>query len=419
MESNARTESQRTSQARRFRRGLARTHLEALRLLPSPWLVADCRTGAVVAVNRPFELLVGAGEAGLDGCDIAMITCEAEVSGWSLKALDLEMIGRPGLYEDVGLKGADGTPSPVDILVSHPPLLSTHPVAFCLLSDRSAHRRLEGELIAKHKELRRAFTDLERKSTELASAQETLKRKNRELGILSIELNRSAELAAIGEVTAELAHQLSNPLAAAVGATRQLEKLADQSGVTVNAAALGLLRKSLDRLTDTMAELRRLYRSSRPEDKPVIPFDLAPQVDGAIAILQQRLEWSQLLVEIPAGLPRIMGRPSHIQHVIVNLLENAVEAAGKGGTVALRAERAEDIVVFSVEDSGPGVPAHLKDRIFEPFYTTRPLGAGLGLALVRRNLDADGATIRVDRSAHGGAAFRIEFPAVVGGEELR
>ncbi|MDD5307702.1 MAG: ATP-binding protein [Deltaproteobacteria bacterium] len=384
--------------------------MAALRFVPGPWLLVDRETTAVLAANRPLEQILGVDRSCLFGHPVATITCEGEVSGWALKALDADMIRLPGLHEDVGLRRADGSPMPVDVHVSHPPVFKRSRVAFCLVSDRTEQRRLEGELIAKHKEIRRAFAELERKSAELALAQETLKRKNRELGALSVELSRAGELATIGEVTAELVHQFSNPLAAAVGTVRQIARLTAPDERPEIATAVAVLRKSLDRLTDTMAEARRLYRSSRPQDKPKTAFDLAGQVEGALALMQQRLELSRLIVQLPPDLPKIAGRPSQIQHVIVNLLENAVEAAGPGGTVQMRASRIDGKVVFAVGDSGPGVPEPLKSRIFEPFYTTRPQGTGLGLALVRRNLDADGATIEVGKSAHGGAEFRIAFP---------
>ncbi len=374
-----------------------------LSFLPGPWLLVDRGQKKIVDGSPQLDELLSCNREHYIGHPLAAIASQEDGSGWGTKRLDGETIELPGRYEDVGLKRADGTSVVVDVHVSHPPLRGRLSTAICLITDRTEQRRLQGELIAKHQELRRAFQDLENS--------------NRELGVISAKLSRATELAAIGEITAELTHQLNNPLAAAVGAARRVEKLIGKNSQPQTQAMIELLKNSLERLRCTVAELRRVYITSRPIEGPIEEFELKPQVDSAIALLHQRLENTVLEIELPNTLPLVLGRPSQIQHVLINLLDNAAEAAGTAGTVCVRAERNDETVVFTLGDSGPGVPEHLREKIFEPFFTTREHGSGLGLAVVRRNLNHDGATIRVGESQYGGAEFEIGFPIAESQEE--
>lgn len=334
-------------------------------------------------------------------------------SAWSARLIEPEMLSRPGRYEDVLIRRADGNEIIVDMHVAPLHGVRGSAVCVCLFTDRTEQRRLGTELITKHQQLRRAFTELEQRQKELESARSTLENSNRELARLSTELSRTSELAAIGEITAELTHQLNNPLAAAVGAARRLDTLLSRSPTQDGTAPMmELLHSSLQRLKSTISELRHVYRDSRPSDTEPQVFELGPQVLSALTLLQDNLASMQVSVEIPAELPKIHGRPTNIQHVLVNLVDNAVHAAGKTGSLLIRAIATDESSVrLGIGDSGPGVPAHLAERIFEPFFTLRPEGSGLGLSFVRRHLDLDGATIRVDRSELGGALFEIVFRA--------
>jgi PAS domain S-box-containing protein len=378
--------------------------------LPGPWIVVRCSDGVITEASSAMEqILLEAREQAL-GRPLLRFTGRPDASDWSARPIELAMLTTPGRYEDVLVRRADGSHLVVDMHVA--PLFGTRGKSdcVCLFIDRTEQRRLGAELISKHQELRRAFAELEQRQEELESARAILENSNKELARMSTELSKASELAAIGEITAELTHQLNNPLAAAVGAARRLDTLLQRSPVDGTGPMMDLLQSSLERLKSTIADLRHVYRDSRPSDVELQAFDIEPQVRSALTLLQERLPGLRLEVSIPTDLPRVMGRPTNIQHVIVNLIDNAIHAAGKDGSLLIRASAGPGgLVLLGIGDSGPGVPPDLVEKIFEPFFTQRPDGSGLGLSFVRRHLDMDGASIRVGRSELGGALFEISL----------
>ncbi len=395
----------RTKRRRHWGRPLGRY----LTFLPGPWLLIDRKKAVIIDGNSDVNGLLGCEREHYLNHPISVVAGVPDSKDWTIKAFDPKTLERPGRYEDVGLERADGSLVVVDVHVSHPPRGRLRQVAICLITDRTEQRRLEGELIKKHQELRKAFVELEKQSLELKEAEEALITRNREISSMSDKLRESSALAAIGEITAELTHQLNNPLAAAVGATRRIEKLVRQGDQIETSAMLELLKTSLERLRSTISELRGVYQTSRPNEDEALEFDLRAHIEGALVLLQQPLETLETVIDLPTKLPLIKGRSSQIQHVIINLLDNAIQAAGNLGTVHILARQTGQSVEFCVGDSGPGVPENLGSKIFEPFFTTREQGSGLGLAVVRRHLDQDGAAICVGRSKYGGAEFKIDF----------
>jgi signal transduction histidine kinase len=109
----------------------------------------------------------------------------------------------------------------------------------------------------------------------------------------------------------------------------------------------------------------------------------------------------------------LRGRPGDMNHVFMNLIDNASRAVGDGGTIRVRGERTGDEYVVRVEDSGPGIPEAIRRRVFDPFYTTRAAGegTGLGLSIAKQVVDAHGGCLEVGESDLGGAAFTVRLPA--------
>lgn len=397
---------------RRLQLRLRRQKLLGLELVPGPWFLVEVDTGRIVGAGKPVEGLFGVPKRALLRRNIDELATRGGGDDWSVKELSLKLLKRPGHYEDVRVKTTDRGDVVVEMRISHAGTMAGRRIALCLMTDRTDQHRLQSELIGKHKELRRAFTRLEEQSRELAVAQDSLKAQNAQLAEMTQKLSRASELAAIGEITAELTHQLNNPLAAAVGAARRLEKLFAPSTNDESSRMTELLKSSLERMRTTISELRRVYKTSRPSDVPATKFDLREQIDASLTLLSQRLENCVVEVRIDEPLPQVIGRPENIQHVIINLIDNALHAVDPGGSIHIEAAaRGKNKLALSIADSGPGVPENLHARIFEPFFTTRAQGSGLGLAVVRRHLDQDGALITVDRSHLGGARFEITFQA--------
>ena len=376
--------------------------VKQLHRLPGAWIIVECSTGVIIEGGILFQEMLDIERVEFIGHSINNFSNDPVDTNWSSKKLDKELIGIQGRHEDVLMKGNDGKRILVDVHVSAPIRYRGRNVAVCLLTDGTERQRLQTELIAKHKQLRKAFMDLEQKSADLI-------RLNGEIGELSAILSRTSSLAAIGELTAELTHQLNNPLAAAISTARRIEKTMANYEVDGYQSMTSLLKDSLNRLKDIMTELKRVYRHSRGAGSVPEPIDLKGQLDSAMMLLQQRLSSVDVTVDVQANLPFIIGIPAEIQHVLVNLIDNALQAMGADGKLEIRAHTNGGRVHLIVGDNGPGIPVDQRERVFEPFFTTREQGSGLGLSVVRRNIQNNKATIRVGQSPLGGAEFEIGF----------
>jgi two-component system NtrC family sensor kinase len=255
---------------------------------------------------------------------------------------------------------------------------------------------------------------------------------------------RSEKLASLGLLAAGIAHEIGNPLGAMGTYTEVLQRRG------VDAEVLGGLRREIDRIDHIV---RSLLDYARPREESLASIDPGAVVRAAHALLDTQgvLRQVDARLEVPGDLPAIRGRAHLLEQVIVNLVLNALDAVSAGGIVVLggrpwayepgraalrresdalqaafprAAHRRPGRVDFApgavgallfVADSGPGVPPEARDRIFEPFVTTKPgQGTGLGLAIVARVVDDMGGVVWVDGAREGGAAFKMFFPAANG-----
>jgi signal transduction histidine kinase len=147
------------------------------------------------------------------------------------------------------------------------------------------------------------------------------------------------------------------------------------------------------------------------------PVDVVRGLTDSLAVIagKARGKSVSMVVDAPAGLPRVRGFGGELNQVWLNLIDNALDAVAEGGRVSVTARAEGPTLVVRVVDDGPGIPAELRGRIFDPFFTTKPVGkgTGLGLDVVRRLLDRNGAEIDVD-SVPGRTEFRVALPVADG-----
>jgi two-component system, NtrC family, sensor histidine kinase HydH len=248
---------------------------------------------------------------------------------------------------------------------------------------------------------------------------ETLAETNRKLEQAQEQARRSERLAALGQMSAGLAHEIRNPLGVIKGSAEMLHQKLGEGNPLASELA-GYISSETNRLS---ALVTRFLDFARP-----LHMELAPQ--EVTAILERALHSVELLhkgengsvrVErrYEANLPLIPLDESLSEQAFVNLIQNAYDAMGTpGGTLRLMAARANgasrrDGVEVRIEDTGPGVPAELREQIFNPFVTTKKTGVGLGLSIVSRIIDGHHGTIRVEGGGEGqrGARFVVFFPA--------
>jgi signal transduction histidine kinase len=228
-------------------------------------------------------------------------------------------------------------------------------------------------------------------------------------------VEQTERLRLLGQVSGGLAHQLRNGLA---GARLAVQLYLRESHAGADGAALEVALRQLTLLETHLKRFLDLGRADAPRREPCA---LTALVSEAADLLRPQcrhagieLRWSP-----PARPDVVLGDAGQLGQLLLNVLGNAVEAAGPGGWVEVRMRSAErGMVIVEVLDSGPGPSAEVAERLFEPFVTGKPEGVGLGLAVARQVAEAHGGRITWGREA-GCTCFRIELPLVAGAGSLR
>jgi two-component system sensor histidine kinase HydH len=214
-------------------------------------------------------------------------------------------------------------------------------------------------------------------------------------------MERDRRLASLGEMAAVLAHEIRNPLTSMKGHAQLLaERLGE--GSAERRKAQRVVREAV-RLEELTADLLGFVRSKQIERRPVDPREVLEAAAAEVGSERVELETS----EAPA---RWSLDPRLLQQVLTNLLRNALQASPDGAPATARAAAVNGDLVFEVRDRGPGIAEAERERIFEPFYTTRLRGTGLGLAVARRIVALHGGTLTPENHPEGGAVFRVTIP---------
>ncbi|HYG66149.1 MAG TPA: ATP-binding protein [Anaeromyxobacteraceae bacterium] len=226
------------------------------------------------------------------------------------------------------------------------------------------------------------------------------------------ELRRAERLAAVGRISAQITHEIRNPLNA-IGLNAELlqEELDETPGVSQEARQLvGAITREVDRLNGVSEEYLRFARAPR---LVLARQDVNDILSGLLEFLGPELAEARIEVrrELDPALPPVKGDEGQLRGVFLNLLRNSREAMPDGGAVTVRTRRDGDAVEAEVRDTGGGIPTADLPRIFDPFYSTKERGTGLGLAFTQQVVNAHGGTIRCESEVGRGTSFVIRFPA--------
>ena len=168
------------------------------------------------------------------------------------------------------------------------------------------------------------------------------------------------------------------------------------------------------------AIVRNFLEFSRPPKLKMQRVSPSDVVDGAVQLLRYRLESYGVEVQLLRDhrLPEILADPDQLKEVLANLLVNAYEVMVNGGVITIREEEKQDpelgqAVVIRVSDTGPGIPESVRDKVFQPFFSTKEEGTGLGLSIATRIIEDHGGRLELEASEAGGATFLITLPVRV------
>nr|WP_111298212.1 ATP-binding protein [Paracoccus saliphilus] len=272
-----------------------------------------------------------------------------------------------------------------------------------------AQAQLEGRVAARTAELAQLNARLGAEVTERRATEAELRRTQR-------HLVQSAKLAALGQMSAALSHELNQPLGAVRNFAANALTYIDRERVADARQNITRILSLADRMSETGRTLRNFARKPNAQLSDV---DLHDVLRDALEVIAWRIGKRELALELdlPPGPLMVRAGPVRFQQVIVNLLSNALDAleGRPDAKIRIMAEATPQRIVLTVADNGPGIPEGLDDRIFDPFFSTKGVGSGLGLGLsISFNIIKDfGGELRLVRRP-GGACFQIDLPRLGG-----
>jgi two-component system NtrC family sensor kinase len=230
-----------------------------------------------------------------------------------------------------------------------------------------------------------------------------------ERSMLEDKLRHVDRLTTIGKLAAGVAHEINEPLGAILGyAQLQLKSfgLPDQTGMDLERIVKAALH--------AREVVKKLLLFARQVPSEMRPVALGQVVRDTVFLLEAPCKRAgvQLILRLTKDLPQVMGDPSQLQQVVLNLGMNAIHAMPRGGTLRFVTDQSGDAVRLAVEDGGEGMPPEVVRRIFDPFYTTKDVGhgTGLGLSVVHGIVSAHGGTVRAESEPGKGSRLEVLLP---------
>jgi signal transduction histidine kinase len=231
---------------------------------------------------------------------------------------------------------------------------------------------------------------------------------NRNLQEAEAAVRRSERLAALGQLSAGLAHELRNPLGTIRASAEMLARQIPADN-PVAAELVGYIQSEVDRMN---ALVTRFLEFARPLELKPVRAELTEVIDRAIAQLERHSPPFDVAVykNYAPDLPPFEFDPELMERVVYNLLLNAAQASPPGAAITVKTRLVEGNAEIAVIDRGEGIPPERQEVIFNPFVTTKPDGVGLGLAIVSKIVDLHGGTITVESEPGKGSVFRVYLP---------
>ena len=266
------------------------------------------------------------------------------------------------------------------------------------------------KLRASEEELRAANEELRATEEELRASNEELEAANEELKGAQEQLIRSEKLAAIGQLAGGVGHELRNPLGAIKNAVYYVRgKVAKSELAQKEPRVLEFINIIDEEISSSNKIISDLLGFSRVGKPAVSPTRIDKVIEDALSrvAIPENIELTE---KLDSGLSVVEIDPDQIQQVLVNMVTNAVQAMPEGGKLTVAARENAKFLDVEITDTGAGIPQESMARIFEPLFTTRAKGIGLGLAVSKSIIDRHGGQVEVKSKAGKGTTFNIKLP---------
>jgi PAS domain S-box-containing protein len=394
------------TEKRRSEKAMQASELRYRRLFESAKdgiLILDADSGQIADVNPYLIEMLGYSKEDFMGKELWDIGFFKDVVDSKAAFVELQAKGYIR-YDDLPLKTRAGFVRQVEF-VSNSYRVNGGRVIQCNIRDITERKLAEVELIAANQRLEQALAELQAKRDELAG--------------MTQQLWQASKLATMGELAASIAHELNNPLATVGLRTESL--LMQMPEDPEKRKPLEIIAQEVDRMASLVNNLLQFSRRSHRQVSTVEPHE---EIATSVEFVHYHLRSHNIEVvrEFSDGLPSIQADRQQLRQLFLNLLTNASDAMPQGGKLTLRAVSNQlgdgKAVAIEVEDTGEGITAENLEKIWEPFFTTKPegKGTGLGLAICRRIVEEHGGTISIQSEGAGrGATVRIVLPATTKG----
>lgn len=253
-------------------------------------------------------------------------------------------------------------------------------------------------------ELRQAAAELEAR----------VEQRTRELRRTQAQVIRAEKMAAVGRLAGSVAHEVNNPLQAIA---LHLQLIADEELSPAPLEQIAILRQEFDRIAEIV---QRLLDFQRPKRGNKTLQEIPALLDEVLALAGKQLQERDIRVtlELAEEIPPVSAVGDQIKQVFLNLILNAIEAMPDGGEITIRGRGSAGQVIVSFEDSGVGIAPEVMEQLFEPFFSTKHSGSGLGLAVSQEIVSAHGGILEAGRRPGQGAVFTVQLPATLQAEAV-
>ncbi|MBM4161088.1 MAG: HAMP domain-containing protein [Ignavibacteria bacterium] len=256
---------------------------------------------------------------------------------------------------------------------------------------------------------------IETEKRELEEWANTLERKveerAEEMKKINAQLFRSEKLASLGKLAAGVAHEINNPLTGIL--TNSSLLLEDVDKDDPRREDVEVMVKETIRCREIVKRLLDFARQTKPQKRLA---NINALIDNIVLLVRNQASFRSISIEkrLADQLPELLIDPDQIQQVFVNIILNAAEAMAKGGKLEIASQPSRDgrSITVTFSDTGPGIPEPHRERIFDPFYTTKEHGTGLGLSISYGIIEQHGGTISVESTVGKGSTFTIQLPIV-------
>jgi len=269
---------------------------------------------------------------------------------------------------------------------------------------------MEEEIRDRNEQLDAQNEELRSTEEELRTSNEELEAANEELRETQEQLVRSEKLAAIGQLAGGVGHELRNPLGAIKNAVYYIRGKVAKSELAQKEPRvmefLGIMDDEINASNKIINDLLGFSRVGKPS---ISPTRIERVVEDALPYTPVP-ENIKLVKKLDADLPEVEVDPDQIRQVLVNILINAVQAMPEGGELTIAAGRRDDFLEVKVIDTGYGIPEEAMDKIFDPLFTTKAKGIGLGLAVCKAIIDRHEGHIEVESEVGKGTTLTVKLP---------